>query len=133
MRNISFSMTAPQFIAGTKDVTRRMGWLFVKPGDELCAIEKGQGLKKGEKIKRLGTIRVVDVRRERLSAIESYSCYGIEEVAREGFPDLTAIEFISFFCDGHKGCKSESIVTRIEFVKVALPHRGGNEYGASRS
>lgn len=118
MRNISFSMTTPQFIAGTKDVTRRMGWLFLKPGDVLQAIEKGQGLKKGEKIKPLGTIRVLAVHRERLSAIESYARYGIEEVAREGFADLTAPEFISFFCDGHKGCTPNSIVTRVEFIKV---------------
>lgn len=121
MRNISFALTTPQFIAGTKDVTRRMGWLFLKPGDELCAVEKGQGLGKGGKIKRLGTIRVLDVRREKLCAIQSYPRYGLDEVAREGFPDLAALEFISFFCDGHKGCTPNSIITRIEFVKIRAP------------
>ena len=33
MRNISFSLTEEQFLNGSKDVTRRLGWLFLKPGD----------------------------------------------------------------------------------------------------
>lgn len=80
MRNISFALTTPQFIAGTKDVTRRMGWLFLKPGDVLQAVEKGQGLGKGGKIKRLGTIRVLDVHREKLCAIQGYARYGKSNV-----------------------------------------------------
>lgn len=118
-RNISFMLTTPQFLNGTKDVTRRMGWLFLKAGDELMAVEKSQGLGKGGKIKRLGMIEVASICREPLSAIENYPKYGIYEVAREGFPDLTAQEFISFFCDSHKKCTPESIVTRIEFRRLA--------------
>ena len=45
---ISFSLTTPQFRDGTKDVTRRLGWTFLKPGDRLCAVVKAMGLKKGE-------------------------------------------------------------------------------------
>lgn len=30
MRNISFALTTPQFLAGNKTVTRRMGWKFLK-------------------------------------------------------------------------------------------------------
>jgi hypothetical protein len=46
--------------------------------------------------------------------------------AREGFPDLTAPEFISFFCDGHKGCTPNSIITRIEFVKIGASSGKGD-------
>ena len=46
-RNISFFLTKRQFLDRSKDVTRRLGWNWVKPGDVLCGIEKGQGLKRG--------------------------------------------------------------------------------------
>ena len=118
MRNISFSLTTPQFIAGTKDVTRHMGWEDASVGQELCAIEKGQGPKKGETVKRLGMVRVVDVRREPLRRIVDDRKYGMQEVVREGFPEMTTKDFVHFFCDSHKGCKPETIITRIEFVKL---------------
>lgn len=89
MRNISFSMTTPQFLDGSKDVTRRMGWLFLIKGEELCGIEKGR---------------------------------------REGFPpppNMTPIEFVDFFCAGHKRCILGSIITRIEFVKEQSRGRWG--------
>jgi hypothetical protein len=66
MRNISFSLTTEQFKARTKTVTRRLGWTFLEPGTVLMGCEKCMGLKPGEKIVRLGRIRVVSVRRERL-------------------------------------------------------------------
>lgn len=122
MRNISFALTTPQFLNGTKDVTRRMGWLFLKVGDELCAIEKGQGLGKGGKVKRLGMIRVKDVRRERLNQMCADLAYGAKECIREGFPaphrysDPT--EFVLWFSDNHRGCYPNKIITRIEFVKI---------------
>lgn len=37
-RNISFSLTEPQFLDGTKDVTRRMGWKSLQAGVELVAV-----------------------------------------------------------------------------------------------
>lgn len=117
MRNISFSLTTPQFIDGTKDVTRRMGWLFLKAGDRLQAVEKSQGLGKGGKIKRLGVICILNVRREVLDAISDDLGYGRREVDREGFPEIGINQFIMFFCSGHKGCKPSSIITRIEFVR----------------
>ena len=55
-RNISFSMTEQQFISGKKDVTRRMGWRFLKAGDRIMGVRKAMGLKKGEKIHALGMI-----------------------------------------------------------------------------
>lgn len=117
-RNISFSLTTPQFLAGTKTVTRRLGWEKVRAGDVLRAVEKCMGLKKGEKMKPLGLIHIISVGREPLSAIELYPRYGIEEVAREGFPDLTAAEFIHFFCSAHTGCFPEREITRLEFERV---------------
>lgn len=111
-RHISFSMTTPQFLAGTKTVTRRMGWKQLKVGTEIIAAKKCHGLKAGEKVERLGGIRVVDVRREPLSAVTA------ADVAREGFPDWSVEKFIKFFCGGHTGCTPESMVTRIEFERI---------------
>lgn len=112
MRSISFSLTTRQFLDGTKDVTRRLGWKFLKPGDRLRAVEKAMGLKKGEHPVVLGVIEVVSVRREPLDAIEDSDC------AREGFPEMDGTGFISMFC-GHMGCAHDVEVTRIEFRKVS--------------
>jgi len=112
MRNISFSLTTPQFVAGTKDVTRRFGWLFVKPGDRLCAVERGMGLKKGEKIKRLGVIEILSARMERLDAIDADDC------RREGFPDFTPRQFVDFL-GKESGKKPWDFVNRLEFKRVA--------------
>lgn len=118
-RNISFALTTPQFLDGSKDVTRRMGWLFLRLGDMLMAVEKSQGLGKGGKIKRLGLIEVVSVRRERLDEMIVRPRYGYEEVKREGFPEMAPNGFVWFFCDSHKKCKPGSIITRIQFERVA--------------
>lgn len=61
---MSFSLTTPQFLARTKTVTRRLGWARAKVGDIVTAVEKAQGLKAGEKVRRLGTIRLLSVERE---------------------------------------------------------------------
>jgi hypothetical protein len=108
-RNMSFALTERQLLDGTKDVTRRMGWLRLKPRDRLNAVRKAMGLKKGEKIHVLAEIEVVSVRREQLWQITEDDC------RREGFPEMGVIEFVDFFCDSHKGCTHESEVTRIEF------------------
>ena len=42
-RNMSFAMTTQQVKDQTKDVTRRFGWLFLKPGDILQPVEKAMG------------------------------------------------------------------------------------------
>lgn len=116
-RQISFALTTPQFKNGTKTVTRRMGWLFLKPGDILMAVEKSQGLGKGGKVKTLGLIRVLHINRERLRLMIDDWRYGERECVKEGFPDMSTIEFVAFFCRTHKGCEPHSIVTRIEFEK----------------
>lgn len=112
MRNMSFSITTPQMRAFEKDVTRRIGWLFLKPGDVVMAVEKGMGLKKGEKIKRLYPIRIVRVSGELLCQITD------DEVRREGFPNMSRDEFIDMFCRAHKDCTSITSITRIEFIPL---------------
>jgi hypothetical protein len=110
MRNISFFLTKQQFLDGIKDVTRRLGWKSLKPGDRLMAVEKGQGIKKGGLV-RLGQIEVVSVRREALNVITQ------EEVIREGFPNMSTKGFVLMFCEEMK-CYPTVVVTRIEFKKL---------------
>ena len=116
MRNISFALTTDQIRAGTKTVTRRMGWLALKPGELLQPVKKGMGLKPGEKIERLrGPIRVTGVQREPLRTLLDSPIYGQRECVREGFPDYSPASFIDMFCRSHKGCTPDSVVTRIAF------------------
>lgn len=118
MRNMSFMLTTYQFQNKVKDVTRRMGWKFLRKGDRLMGCEKCQGLKKGEKINRLGVIEVTQVWREPLNAMIEDPYYGTLEVMREGFgsntPITNARQFIEMFCK-HNKCKPSDEVTRIEY------------------
>lgn len=111
MRLISFFLTTPQFLDGSKTVTRRLGWENLKPGDHLMAVRKAQGLKKGQHPEKLGEIEIVSVARIPLWAINGVDCIN------EGFPDLVPEEFIAMFCK-HMGCSRYSKVTRIEFRRV---------------
>jgi len=116
MRNISFALTTDQVVQGTKTVTRRMGWKFLKPGELLQPVRKCMGLRPGEKLEKLrGPIRVVSVRRELLWEMWLQPAYGDEECRREGFPDMKPYDFIDMFCRTHKGCDEGTEVTRIEF------------------
>lgn len=120
MRNISFHLTTPQFVAGTKDVTRRGGWASLARGEVLCAVEKGQGIPKGESVKRLGHVVTVDCRQERLDRMIAEPDYGRDECRREGFPDMTPEAFVDFFCGSHDKILPSSEITRIEFRKVPV-------------
>src|SRR3990167_7968282 len=111
MRLISFSKTEQQFRDRIKDVTRRLGWKDLQPGTLLCGVRKAMGLRKGEQVERLGVIRVVSVRMERLDVITH------ADVAREGFPNMTPADFVTFFCAA-MGCNPTIEVTRIEFEHV---------------
>ena len=117
MRNISFSLTEEQFMNGSKDVTRRLGWASLKPGDRLMACRKCMGLKPGEKIVRLGEIEVVSVRREKLHCMIVDPDYGEAEAIREGFPHLSGRGFVEMF-RAHMRVPTDGIVTRIEFRHV---------------
>lgn len=125
MRNLSFALTTKQIRDRTKTVTRRRGtwWAkWLRPGDLLCAVEKSQGIKKGELV-RLCVIRIVSVRTEPLDEMQGGpTCgrtdeYGDAEAAREGFPDLGGAGFVAMFL-GHMGGSPDQIVTRIEFEYV---------------
>ena len=115
---ISFSLTTPQFLDGSKDVTRRMGWLTLAAGADLIAVEKAMGLGKGGKVNVLGPIRVVSARRELLRRMFDEPEYGKAELIREGFPLMTVKGLIEMFCDTHKGCTPDKVISRIEFKRV---------------
>lgn len=115
-------LTQQQIRERTKTVTRRVGWEKLKAGELLRGVEKGMGLKAGEKVVPLATIRVVSAKREALSALTADVEYGFAECAKEGFGDHPALRwpsaFVEFFCNSHRGCTPDSVVTRIEFEYV---------------
>lgn len=113
-------MTTPQILAGTKTVTRRLGWEKLKAGDLIRPVKKGMGLRPGEKVEVLREpLRVVSVRRERLDLLTMDIGYGFAEVAAEGFGEHPTYrwpsEFVKFFCSTHRPCEPGWTVTRIEF------------------
>lgn len=108
-RLMSVSLTEQQVRARSKTVTRRMGWLMLQPGTRLTLCRKVMGRRRDEPLVRIVDVEVLDVRRECLDAITP------EEVAAEGFPDMTPAEFVEFFCASHKGCASTSTITRIQW------------------
>lgn len=110
MRNMSFALTERQYLDGSKDVTRRLGWKNLKAGEKFRAVRKGMGLKKGEKVHVLGVSECVANKSEPLKNITYV------DVVREGFPSLSQDEFIEFFCKTHKGCTPDTMVQRIVFT-----------------
>ncbi len=114
-RRMSFAMTTRQMYAQEKTVTRREGWENARPGERIVWIEKGQGLKKGERQVVGGTIEVVNARREPLEVITP------GDVIREGFPGYTTADFIETYLRAHRGKKCHELVTRIEFRHVRTP------------
>ena len=105
---MSFALTLDQMRSKEKDVTRRFGWWFLKPGDKVWAVEKAMGLQKGESIQRIGLIEVVDTRAEPLNAITSEDC------RREGFPNFAPDDFVELLVS-HYRCEPSKEVNRIEF------------------
>lgn len=113
MKNISFSLTTEQFKARTKTVTRRLGWKTLKPGQHLMGCKKCMGLKPGEKIEKLGEIRIVRVWQEQVQDIHEMPL----DLAREGFPGKTPEWFVEMFCR-EMHVKPETMIMRIEFEYV---------------
>lgn len=108
MRNISFSMTTQAFIDRRKTVTRRLGWANLKVGEILQAVEKAQGLKKGEHVVKLGAICVISTR------IESLWLINQDDVVKEGFQNMSRQDFLDMFCK-HNKVDQTALVNRIEF------------------
>lgn len=155
MRNISASLTEKQILESVervkrgeppvKDVTRRLGWEYLKVGERLQVCRKCMGRKPGEPLVKLAVIEVVSVRRETLNHLTEYLFTGVltlmttgaytreeaqAEVVREGFlftkdfnlfvPSedkkvATPMQFVQFFCATHKHCTPATPITRIEF------------------
>ena len=116
MRNMSFMLTTQQVRNGTKTVTRRLGWWNLKSGELVFAVEKCQGLKKGEKIKRIRPIRILNTQPEMLCDI-MLPDREFSETAKEGFPGMSGEEFVVMFCRANK-CQSGERINRIEFEYV---------------
>lgn len=108
MRNISFALTICQFRDKSKTVTRRLQWLKLTAGTDLMGCVKCMGLKPGEKIEKLGPIRITKVTREELRLCTD------DDAALEGFPEMSGLEFVAMFAKNMK-CTPQTIVTRIEF------------------
>jgi hypothetical protein len=106
---MSVALTEPSVRDRSKTVTRRMGWLMLKPGDQLTLCRKVMGRRKGEPLVRIVNVEVVAVKRMPLNWITEAEC------EREGLPNLSPAEFVEFFTATHKGCTPESDVTRIEW------------------
>ena len=111
MRNMSFRLTEQQFLDGTKTVTRRLGWKFLKPGDRVRAVRQARGLPKGAHVHVLGIIEIVSVRREPLWHISYMDPY------REGFPEMKPDDFMLMFCRAFH-CTQHTEITRIEFRRI---------------
>jgi hypothetical protein len=129
---MSFSLTTDQIRAGTKDVTRRAGWRFLKPDDLVRPVLKAMGLRPGEKIQPLrGPIRIVGVRQEPLRAMLDDLAYGYDEVRREGFEGHPRYghpsTWVEMFCATHKGATPDSLVTRIEFKYTDSAEQGDGD------
>lgn len=107
-RLMSVSLTEAAVRDRSKTVTRRLGWVFAKPGDRLTLCRKVMGRSAGEPLVRIAEVEIVDVRREPLFDITP------EDVAREGFPGWTPDQFMSFFRDG-LNAGPMTVVTRIEW------------------
>lgn len=112
MRNMSFSMTTPQFRDKTKTITRRLGWWFLKPGDIVNGVKKAMGLKKGEKIESIHQIKIISVTPEKIKFITQ------SDVIKEGFPKWSPKQFIEFLCNKHPKITSETVFNRIVFEYI---------------
>ena len=116
-RNISFTLTEQRIRDRTKTVARLKGCKRLKAGDVLSACRR-KGFGAGERIERLCRVRVVGVRREPLNALLKLSDMRSRwEVDAEGFPQMTADEFVEMFCE-HMGGSPDQEVTRIKFKYI---------------
>lgn len=98
-RRMSCSMTVDAVRARTKTVTRRRldTWTTLRPGDRLTLIEKGMGLRKGERQVVLAEVEIVDVRLECILAIHDEGVAGVNAEGLRMSPNA----FIEFWCRTH--------------------------------
>lgn len=114
---MSVTFTEQAVIERRKTVTRRKGWLFVKPGDRLTLCRKVMGRKPGEPLVRICEVEVVSVIRCPLRMVRTPG-----ELTKEGFPELEewpgpyrgAKTFIEWYFEP-QGLGWDDDVTRIEW------------------
>lgn len=98
MRRMSCSLTVDAVRDRTKTVTRRHvdTWTTLAAGDRLTLIEKGMGLKKGDRQVVLAEVEVVSVH------VQALACIVISgELKREGLGHLTADQFVDLWVKSH--------------------------------
>lgn len=108
-RLMSVAFTEQAVRERRKTVTRRKGWEFAKVGDRITLCRKVMGRKPGEPLVRICDVEIVSVRRESLRQITD------EDVAREGFPGMSRVDFINRFFVEAQGIYPGDRVTRIEW------------------
>jgi hypothetical protein len=115
-RNMSFALTTEACRNFEKTVTRRNGWWDLKTGEILQQVEKGMGLRKGEKIQKIHPIQIIDCRSEPINELVLLEKpdYGPREMILEGFPGRDPMDFVNMYCE-HNKCHNREIVNRIEF------------------
>lgn len=108
-KRMSVWMTRDAVRQRIKTVTRRhvATWKDLQAGDHLALIEKGQGLRKGERQVVICEVEVIDVRVEPLHHVTEYEV-ALEGLLAEalaacdGIPGATPAEwFIGFWLAGH--------------------------------
>lgn len=116
-RLMSVAYTEQAVVERRKTVTRRAGWVFLKPGERLTLCRKVMGRKKGEPLVRLVDVEVVDVRREKLAELlrPANRPYAVAEMVAEGFPGMNPITFVGVYFLGAQRMSPLDVVTRIEW------------------
>jgi hypothetical protein len=121
-RLMSVAYTEQAVIERRKTVTRRKGWWTDKngrrllvPGDRLTLCRKVMGRKPGEPLVRLAEVEVVNVDRQQLVTLYHSPSYGEREMALEGFPGMSPIEFFRRYFRDAQGMLLDDYVTRIEW------------------
>ncbi len=122
-KRMAFSKTIPQMRDYSKTLTTRDGWWCsrtnlprVAPGEVVTAIEKGMGLRKGDRQVVIHDIEIVRVWREPNDHITQAG------VVMEGFPGLSPEGFVAMF-----GGDPGRIVTRILFFHLGPKCASCNE------
>jgi len=111
-RHMSFSKTIKQIYEKTKTETMRMSWDKLVPGDIVIAVEKAQGLKRGEKVVKITPIRIKYKIETIVMDVSPENCI------KEGFPEFTPLQFIEMFCNLNK-CKPFDLVNRFAFEYIS--------------
>ena len=115
-RLMSVAFTEAAVRNRSKTVTRRKGWVFLKPGDRLTLCRKVMGRKAGEPLERIVDVEVVHVQRHPLSSLLTCDPQeAADEMTREGFPGLSPTEFVRRFFVEAQGMDVGDLVTRIEW------------------